>query len=40
MNPRKLLDSKIINEYGWKTSMNLREGLNKTYKWFNENYKF
>ena len=39
-NPRKLLDSKIINEYGWKTSMNLREGLNKTYKWFNENYKF
>ena len=36
-NPRKLLDSSLINSLGWKSSTSLEEGLNKTYNWFLEN---
>ena len=36
-NPRKLLDSKKINELGWKSKVSLDEGLLKTYDWFLEN---
>ncbi len=35
--PRKLLDVSRINNLGWKYKTELREGLVKTYKWFNEN---
>tara|TARA_B100000579_G_scaffold435284_1_gene458157 strand:+ start:123 stop:1046 length:924 start_codon:yes stop_codon:yes gene_type:complete len=33
-NPRKMLDSSIINSYGWESETNLDLGLEKTYKWF------
>ena len=38
-NPRKLIDSEIINNLGWKSTISLNEGLEKTYSWFVENYK-
>jgi|TARA_A200000113_G_scaffold2674_1_gene2866 GDP-L-fucose synthase len=36
-NPRKLLDSSIINSLGWKSSINLTDGLKKTYLWYTKN---
>ena len=33
-NPRKFLDSSLINSYGWKPSITLKNGLKDTYKWF------
>ena len=36
-NPRKLLDSSLIKNFGWKPSINLKEGLEKTYEWFKKN---
>lgn len=36
-NPRKLLDSTIINKLGWTHSTNLKDGLIKTYDWFLKN---
>ena len=36
-NPRKLLDSTIINNLGWKYKTSLDEGLSKTYKWYVDN---
>lgn len=36
-NPRKLLDSSIINNYGWEPKVELTEGLNLTFNWFKEN---
>ena len=36
-NPRKLLDSKKINELGWKAETNLEDGLAKTYDWYLNN---
>jgi len=35
--PRKLMDVSRINQLGWKYKTELREGLTKTYKWFEEN---
>ncbi len=35
--PRKLMDVSRINQLGWKYKTELREGLIKTYKWFNDN---
>jgi len=35
-NPRKLLDSSLINSYGWNSKISLDEGLENTYKWFSE----
>ncbi|MEW6506934.1 MAG: GDP-L-fucose synthase [Bacteroidota bacterium] len=37
--PRKLLDVNRINNLGWKFSVNLKEGIEKTYRWFLVNYK-
>jgi len=37
-NPRKLLDSTVINDLGWRSSINLETGLKSTYKWFLENF--
>lgn len=34
--PRKLLDVTKMNELGWQASTGLREGLEKTYRWFLE----
>ena len=36
-NPRKFLDSSLINSYGWKPSVTLQNGLKDTYKWFLKN---
>ena len=33
---RRVLNSRIINELGWKPSYNLKEGLRLTYEWFLE----
>jgi len=35
--PRKLMDISRINNLGWKYKTDLREGIEKTYKWFKEN---
>lgn len=35
--PRKLLDSTHINELGWKSQIELEEGITATYKWFLSN---
>ncbi len=37
-NPRKLLDSKLINKLGWKPTTTLEIGLKNTYDWFLENF--
>lgn len=36
--PRKLLDVGKLHQLGWHHKTNLEEGLEKTYKWFIENY--
>lgn len=36
-NPRKLLDSSAINKLGWKSSISLDEGLEKSYEWYLNN---
>jgi len=35
--PRKVMDSSRIFEMGWKPSMSLKDGLEKTYFWFKNN---
>jgi GDP-L-fucose synthase len=35
--PRKLMDVLRINKLGWKYKTDLRDGLEKTYKWFKQN---
>lgn len=36
-NPRKLLDSTLINNLGWRPKTQLEEGLKTTYNWFIKN---
>lgn len=36
-NPRKLIDSSIIKNLGWKPTINLDEGLKNTYEWYVKN---
>ena len=36
-NPKKLIDSSKLIEMGWKPKISLKEGLEKTYSWFNRN---
>ncbi|MCK4981190.1 MAG: GDP-L-fucose synthase [Candidatus Delongbacteria bacterium] len=35
--PRKLLDVTLLNNTGWKYKINLKEGIERTYKWYLEN---
>ena len=35
--PRKLLDVSKLEKLGWSNSTDLKNGIQKTYKWFNEN---
>jgi GDP-L-fucose synthase len=37
--PRKLLDSSRMEQLGWTSKTELKEGIGKAYKWFRENYK-
>ena len=37
--PRKLLDVSRLRELGWSYSTELKEGIEKTYNWFIQNYK-
>ena len=37
--PRKLLDVTKMKELGWHYSIDLKEGIEKTYQWFQENIK-
>ena len=37
-NPRKLIDSSLINKLGWKSKIGIDEGLKKTYDWFLNNF--
>jgi GDP-L-fucose synthase len=32
--PRKLIDISRLSNMGWKYSINLEDGLKKTYKWY------
>ncbi len=36
-NPRKLIDSTLINSLGWKSTTKLEEGIKLTYEWFQNN---
>ena len=36
--PRKVLDVSRIEKLGWKAKVNLREGIESTYKWFLDEY--
>jgi GDP-L-fucose synthase len=36
--PRKVLDVSKLHSLGWKHSIDLRQGLTDTYRWFTENY--
>lgn len=36
---KKLLDVSRLSEFGWHDKTSLREGIEKAYKWFLENYK-
>lgn len=36
--PRKLLDVSKLEEAGWRYKVELRDGIEKAYKWFVENY--
>ena len=38
-NPRKLLDTSLLDEYGWVSKTKFDEGLEATYEWFKENIK-
>jgi GDP-L-fucose synthase len=37
--PRKLIDVTRLENMGWKYSVDLKEGLEKTYRWFLGSYK-
>ncbi len=36
--PRKVLDVAKLHDLGWKHSIDLRQGLTETYRWFEEHY--
>lgn len=38
-SPRKLLDVSRLHDLGWKHSIELREGIERTYEWFHNNYE-
>ena len=37
---RKIIDSKKLNNMGWKNEVNLTDGIKMTYNWFLQNYEF
>lgn len=37
-SPKKLLDTSLMNSFGWRQKISLEQGLKETYKWYLENY--
>ena len=37
--PRKLIDIRRLKKMGWEYSVDLKDGLNETYKWYLESFK-
>ncbi len=37
--PKKLMDSSKLNKIGWKSTIDLKKGIEMTYKWFLNNIK-
>ena len=37
--PRKLIDVTRLKKMGWEYSVDLKDGLNETYKWYLESFK-
>lgn len=37
--PNKFMDCSISNSLGWRSKINLKDGLNLTYQWYKENLK-
>ena len=37
-SPRKLLDTSRINALGWSPTVELRQGITDTYRWFVEHH--
>ena len=38
--PKKLLNVSLINKLGWKSEINLYDGLKDTYEWYKENISY
>ena len=36
-SPRKLMDSNLINQFGWRPEIQLQQGITETYDWFLKN---
>ncbi len=36
--PRKLLDTRLLNQSGWQPATSLPDGLKRTYHWFSQNF--
>ena len=36
--PRKLMDSSCLRSLGWQPGIGLREGIQRTYHWFTDNF--
>jgi GDP-L-fucose synthase len=36
---RKLLDVSVLNNLGWKSQIDLKQGIQLSYEWYRENYK-
>ena len=37
--PKKLLDNTRLSSLGWRSKVNLKDGIKKTYSWYSENKK-
>ena len=37
--PRKLINISRLSKMGWKSKVDLEDGISRTYNWYLENYK-
>ena len=35
--PRKILDGSLLKEFGWKSKVELRDGIQELYHWYEKN---